>query len=198
MLLPKMASQFKNRHYLITYIMSVFVLLCLSGCFISIGKANNQSRTIRNEIDNFYAKRKAWNFEESDRIWLDLMSKDSLIISDLIVNRRLYEKNSWVWFSKNRNFFMSELTDPRRILLYTVCLFYYGDADYYQCSPEWICSFSFSESSDFHLIWLALDKWFMDFERYGLSRMRSLKRDPLYYSNCTFKKIDVKFDFDED
>ncbi|MFM1998178.1 MAG: hypothetical protein RL204_125 [Bacteroidota bacterium] len=174
--------------------LTLFVIILL-GCSSlrrseDIGYAKNKE-----QISAFYEERKAWDFVKSDSIWNDLQSEDSLLIIELIENRRFYSENKWVWFSRNKNFFLQEISDPRRYVVYTICLLFYGNPDYFECYPKWVDN-SFNEKHDFDQIWEAIDKWKVEMQACGLDSMRNQGKDPLYYSNQKLMKVDNEVSFD--
>jgi hypothetical protein len=176
----------------LTLTLLVIILLGCSSLRRSedIGYAKNKE-----QISAFYEGRKSWDFVKSDSIWSDLQRRDSLLIIELIKNRRFYSQNKWVWFSRNKNFFLQEISDPRRYVVYTICLLYYGNPDYFECSPKWVDD-SFDEKHDFDQIWEAIDKWKDEMQAYGLHSMRNQGKDPLYYSNQKLMKVDNKVSFE--
>lgn len=147
-----------------------------------------ESESQKELISTFYEERQAWDFVESDSIWNELQSRDSLLIVELMENRGFYSKNNWIWFSRNKNFFLQEIADPRRYVVYTICLLYYGSPDYFECAPEWVDD-SFDEKHDFDQIWEAINKWMDEMQACGLDSMRKQNKDPLYYSNQILMKV---------
>lgn len=181
------------RFYL--YLISFSLIISCTRGFVNICESNNE---LKNEISTFYDARRKHQISKSDQIWLGLQSKDSVVISELIEKHEQYSGNSWIWFNRNENFFLSEICDSRRNVVFTICLLYHGNPDFYQCPPKWECTDVFNENQDFEMIWNDLQTWNNEMKEYGLKKLREQNIDPLFYSKCRFVICDKDPSFDTD